>query len=56
MIQKLDENTLTEVAFAPRGYALKPFALLTVDNLNDVINKLNEVIEELNNLKTKHNG
>jgi alkyl hydroperoxide reductase subunit AhpF len=56
MIEKLDENTLTEVEHASNGYEFKSFALLTVDNLNDVINKLNEVIEELNNLKTKQNG
>ena len=53
MIDKLDENNLTDIALVPKGYQLKNVAMLTMDNLNDVINKLNEVIEEIN--KTKNN-
>lgn len=47
MIEELNENNL-EVEYVPKGYNLKPYAKLTADNFNEVINKLNEVIKELN--------
>ena len=53
MIEKLDENNLTDTVLVPKGYQLKNVALLTMDNLNDVIDKLNEVIQELNKQNQK---
>lgn len=53
MIEKLDETNLTDVDLVPKCYQLKNVAMLTMDNLNDVINKLNEVIEKLNKTKVK---